>query len=728
MRRFICTTAAVAAVAAMALMGGPSAAFAQSPGQDNPGPGQQQPPPPPPPPPPPDPSQIASSQPVAESGAWRDYVLDSPTPEVYPVGVKVVGDPSLVTNPDGLMEPGGGVTYIREGGVLALDLGQNVGGTVDVSVVAGGGGPLSLAYSEARRYLQPLGDTRGVGSLGLNDDPNGRADLVYGPSFFHSPGTRGAERYILMSLNGPGEFGVDFVRVTVRHLRPSTDDYTGHFLSSDKLLNRVWYASAYTQNIDSVRDPRVPKSRFKLVDGAKRDRLLWLGDLAMQALIGEYTVRQMPGIIERSLRSFGCQQLVGGYIPMASDLNVGCGKKPGPADGPPKGTQESFPSLVARDRLPSYTPWFVVAICDRFQFTGDATETRDLLPVMRRTLRYFSSKLSERGLFFTPENAINWRAFDSTYGEDAHTNALWVRAMRRLAIVESEIGDPAEARKDRAMANELAANLRKYLYDRKANLFITNTFDPIRNHPQDANVEAVLAGVLRGKQADQTLRAVRKRLWTKFGPANGESDADPYVLRYISPYMSGWELIARLTRHDGGDALDLMKRLWGRMVKQSPHSTVWEAMGLDGLPVSFKSGFVYNGRTSLAHGWSGAPVVALSGYVSGMRPVDPGWKTWLVEPQTLGLSFAQARVGTPHGSLASRWISKKGKFRLTVEAPGGTSGVVAVPLLGAHRTISRNGQIVWKEGRARNHSRAISDGTYIRIPQAAGTRTYAWSN
>ena len=76
-------------------------------------------------------------------------------------------------------------------------------------------------------------------------------------------------------------------------------------------------------------------------------------------------------ILERSLRSFGCQQLRGGYIPMASDVSVGCSKKPGPADGPPEGTQDSFPSLVARDRLPAYTPWFVVAICDRFQFTGD---------------------------------------------------------------------------------------------------------------------------------------------------------------------------------------------------------------------------------------------------------------------------------------------------------------------------------------------------------------------
>jgi alpha-L-rhamnosidase len=284
------------------------------------------------------------------------------------------------------------------------------------------------------------------------------------------------------------------------------------------------------------------------------------------------------------------------------------------------------------------------------------------------------------------------------------------------------------ATKDRAMADRLSQNLLATLYDHKAHLFITNTFDPIRNHAQDGNVEALLSGVLKGKQADEALTAMRKRLWTKFGPLTGESKSDPYVSRYISPYMSGWELIARLSAHDENGAKTLLTSLWGRMINQSPNSTMWEAMGVDGLPVSFKNGQVYNGRTSLSHGWSTAPVDALSGYVAGMRPVTPGWDQWLIEPQTLGLTFAQGRVGTVHGSLASRWIYKKGQgsFRITIEAPAGTSGTVAVPLLGGHRIISRDGKVVWKAGHAMNGSGGTSDGTYIRFPQDSGTHTYAW--
>lgn len=683
---------------------------------------------PPPAPPPPDPAEAISSNPIPESAGWRSYVLDSPSPFVYPAGVRVLGDPAAITDPEGVMRPGGSVATIGPGATLVVDLGVNVGGTVDVSAVAGEGGPLRVAYSESLRYLQPSGDTRGVGSLGLNDDPNGRSDLIYAPSFFHSPGQRGAERFLSLSVDGPGAWSVDFTRVSVGHLRPAIDDYTGHFLSSNRLLNRIWFAGAYTLNTNAVRDPRQPQSKLKLVDGAKRDRLLWLGDLAMQSLSGHYTVRQMPAILERSLRSFGCQQEAGGYIPMASDLDVNCPGDPGPPDGPPPVTQRSFPSLVLRDRLPAYTPWFDVAICDSYQLTGNVKETRELLPVMRRTLKYFRSKLSEDGLFLTPDGAINWRAFDPAAGEDAHTNALWVRAMRRLALVEDQIGDPARAAEDRAMADELSRNLIDVLFDHKVHLFRTNTFDPLTNHAQDGTVEALLSGVLKGEGAERSMRALRARLWTRFGPLTGESRTDPFVSRYISPFMSGWELLARLAARDGPSSKRLLTSLWGRMVNTSPHSTLWEAMSPEGFPVSFKNGGIYRGRTSLAHGWSTAPVTALSGYVAGMRPGTPGWKTWLVEPQTLGLRFAQGRVGTPFGSLAARWALRSAgrTFRLTVEGPAATTGTVGVPLLGAPRAIARDGRVLWEHRRPATGVSASSDGSYVYFPVGPGTHTFAW--
>jgi alpha-L-rhamnosidase len=59
----------------------------------------------------------------------------------------------------------------------------------------------------------------------------------------------------------------------------------------------------------------------------------------------------------------------------------------------------------------------------------------------------------------------------------------------------------------------------------------------------------------------------------------------------------------------------------------------WEYVALDGTPGLGKA-------TSFAHGWASGPTSALSNYVLGVRPIHPGYKTWLVEPQSGDLSWA----------------------------------------------------------------------------------------
>jgi len=669
---------------------------------------------------------------MEERQTWQRYVLDSPDPLVYPASAEVLGDASRVRNLDGLLADDDeaavfGSDFFGDAQIV-IDLGVNVGGRVEIGVSAVQGGPLRVAYSEDADYLQPLGDMRGVQTIGINDDPNGRVDVVSTPGIFHSPGIRGAQRYLRLSLDGPGQFTIDFVRVKVRHLRPGPEDYVGRFLSSDPVLNRIWYSGDYTLHLGAVRDPRFRRSRFGMADGGKRDRLIWIGDLAMQSLVGHYTVRQLPKILERSIRAFSCQQLADGYIPMASDVQIQCPADPGPADGPPSSTRRSFPSLTQPDRLSEYTAWWVVTVCDRYLLTGDAQGTRQMLKVMRRAIDYMRSKLTEDGLFRTPQGSINWRAFDTAGGTDGHTNATWVRALRRLAFVEREIGDATLADEYLSLADSIARAMRRNLFDERAGLFVVNGESPRVNHAQDANVEALLSGVVRGAQADTVLEGIRERLWKPFGPLNGDLTNDPYVSRYISPFMTGWEVIARLARHSDRSAAELMRRVWGGMLKRGP-GTMWEAMAPTGAPVEFKRGEVFAGRTSLAHGWSAAPTYALSAYVAGIRPLMPGWKEWLAEPQRSGLSFAQAQAGTPAGPVAVRWrfAEDARALRLTAVGPKGTSGTVAVPLLGQRRAIARDGEVVWRNGKPVGGVSAERVGDYVQFEHGAGIRTYAWA-
>jgi len=434
----------------------------------------------------------------------------------------------------------------------------------------------------------------------------------------------------------------------------------------------------------------------------------------------------MPRIIDRSINAFACQQYPSGYIPMAADVNVSCPPHPGPANGPTAAARVGYPTLVYPDRLPSYTPWWVIAVADHFELTGDARATRRLLPVMRRTIRYLDAQSTPEGLFVTPPGAMNWRSFDIAAGVDADTNALWVRALRRLAYVERWIGSRRRARRLQARAARLSASLQAALFDPAAGLFRANLSSPLDNHPQDANVEAVLAGVLRGPPAVAALAAERSRLWTARGPVNGELANDPYVSRYISPFISGWELLARLQHHQGQAARELLAGLWGPMTTSGSGTTLWEAVDPGGGPASFRDGQIYSGRTSLAHGWSAGPVVALSAYVGGLRPQRPGWRRWLVQPQTMGLRFAQARAMTPSGPISSHWRRRGRSFRLTVSAPRRTRGTVAVPLLGSRRTIAMDGRIVWRGRRPARGVRARQRHGYVLLGSGGGRHTYAW--
>jgi alpha-L-rhamnosidase len=642
-----------------------------------------------------------SKTPIRASSAWKRYVTD-PGQLVYPKSVSVIGSPAGVQNAGGLREPGGGVTTISStglgaGGVgrtaLILDLGVNAGGYVEVGVSGSNGAPIRLGYSESLDYLTPRGDTGGDFSFGQSDDPQSRTDVIQtrAPVQFRSPGIRGAQRFIALQIDGAGSAGIDYVRVRTEHLRANPRGYSGHFLSNDRLLNRIWYASAYTFALDTFRDlrPGYEFSRPVVTDGAKRDRMIWSGDLTLEDLVGNYSLGAAPKVLKQSLQAFSCLQYTDGQLSPATQIAVQCPRNP------PKPVEHSsqFPASArpAPDfgalRLPQYTATWVIALRDYYMLTGDRTFPRRMMPVVRGALAYFLNHL-DGGLYRTPNSnsTINWHPFDTAAGIDAFTNAQLFRALVAGGELERGVGRGRRAAKSylRRAGGVRAAMLAR-LWDPSAGAFVVNSDDPRRNHTQDAQVAAIYAGVTSPSQSRQALAFINSHLTSPVGVVNGEFADDPYMTRYISPFISSTELLARLSVGDANGALNLIRRTWGQMLARGP-GTFWESMELNGLPRS--------GAISLAHGWAGGPLPALSAYVLGIRPTAPGYRRWVVAPQPGNLRFAQGQAPTPRGPISSRWRRHKGIFKLTVEAPRGTAGRVVVPAQGKVHTVAVDGKVV----------------------------------
>ena len=112
---------------------------------------------------------------------------------------------------------------------------------------------------------------------------------------------RGGFRYLNLFLEA-GSAEVEIAAVSVHFVAAPTAGadpsvYANHFHSSDDLLNKIWYGCAYTTQLCSI-DPAhgrrwsapatswdngavIGSGHTLLVDGAKRDRTIWPGDMGV---------------------------------------------------------------------------------------------------------------------------------------------------------------------------------------------------------------------------------------------------------------------------------------------------------------------------------------------------------------------------------------------------------------------------------------------------------------
>lgn len=688
---------------------------------------------------------MTAQRPIERDASWKKYVLAVPGRYVTPASVSIEGDARGASNESALLTEGNGaatLTTTAAGSTrLIVDLGVLASGYVEIGVTRSSGAPLRLSYAEGRDSLGSNGDASSDPddffyngrTLGTDDDPDGRADVfapVSKPTVLRSPGLRGSQRYIAITLDGPGSATLDFIRLEQTNFASS---YDGYFLSSDEQLNRAWYASAYAIDLSTIRDRRrTPSASWVIVDGPKRDRVAYAGDLRVVAQSAYYQSSEYRQIVRDTINLFACQQDPDGTFPAASVIDVPCKLgDPGPADGSPEGF--GAPGEAALARIDSFTAWWVVTLADYMRYTGDKAFVEPLLPVARRAVQFFIDHARDGALWYADNYdgrlAFSWHTPDKAQGIDAYGNAAYYGALRGLAELERTIaGDHTAAEALDRRAEQVRTDLIAKLWDPAAGAMILNSEDPRRDHTADANAGALLFGMLDEQRARDAMTHLEKTLGTPFGTANSEYDDNPYMSQYISPYIMAQETLGRFRYGDGAGALRLIRTAWTHMLKEGP-GTPWEEIAINGGATIPRAGtsLVDGDHVDLAHAWSTA-VPALSMYLLGVRPVTDGYQEWIVEPTPVDVQWAQGDVPTPAGTLSARW--RRGEddssFTLTIEAPRGTSGQVSVPQLGAARTIAVNGTVVWRDGAPVSVLKAALQGDRVVFSGVTGNNTFFW--
>jgi hypothetical protein len=557
-----------------------------------------------------------------------------------------------------------------------LDFGREVGGAVTVRATRLAGAPsVAFAFSESAQFMTSASD--------YSADPVGvvtetqSVKVPAGTTTISPPDGRGGFRYLMVWLKGPGAVKLSDLKVQMdaAPLQRDLRDYQGAFLSADDQLNRYWYAGAYTVQLSTI-DPRkgrrypaqpgpphndetIADGPSVIVDAPKRDRFVWGGDLAISSPVAYLTTGDLT----------------------SPELSFDWLSRKPAADGEPAGVYLPLPGDSGwQYSWGEYALWWIVNYETQYRYSGDRAFLDRWFDQLVGAVGWAQAHIDPTdGLFDVPAGG-HWGY--SLGGKETYDNVLLVAALRAAVAAASAEGRDDLAAQWGALADRTAAAVNASLWDARAGAYVTTPGSDA--HPQDANAMALVAGVAPAERASAVLDFL-KRQWTSIGDPTVDRDGTA-VPRYVSPFVSAFELDALAGNGRVDDAIDLMKRTWGHMLRGDTTGTFWENVSLAGGPQ-------LGSYTSYSHGWSAGPTSFLTNDVLGVQPSGPGFQRFTVAPNPPdGLPWAEGRVPTPQGPIEVAWKrGAGGRLTVSVDAPRGTTYDVRIPAGGGAPAQERTG-------------------------------------
>ena len=441
---------------------------------------------------------------------------------------------------------------------------------------------------------------------------------------------QGLVRYVRLTLDTPGTavtvsgFGLD------NRGTHADEPIAGSFDCSDARLSAIWRMSVRTCQLAAIPARTSPlrvetpqgtvtlgTSFAYLSDGAKRDRLVWSGDLwwaqrNAYAAWG-YDSPYMPG----SLRMLAENQTPEGYVQAC----------PYPESHGPIASGDYGP--FASDE---FAAWFVPVVWDHILHSGDRALAKDLYPAVRKLMDYLRGHCREDGIFEQRrETSKHASALDigeaSTYHR-AYMNILLWKAYGDAARLAEWLGESATLW--RAAAERLAASIRRVFWDGGKGRFRGATEADI--FEGEANGLALAVRFCTAAEAE----AVRKTLVRH---QHGKFQA--LYVRGLFEYGYADDALRRIWEHGWKDVIDPSwegARLTSETMK--PHRKGW---GDEAHPDTAIAGI-------------------LTDYVLGVEPVEPGFAKYRLRPvPPSGITHAAGVVPTPRGPLRVSWRLEGGR-------------------------------------------------------------------
>jgi hypothetical protein len=405
------------------------------------------------------------------------------------------------------------------------------------------------------------------------------------------------------------------------HMHPVR--YRGAFACSDKQLTRIWINSAYTL--------RLCMQDF-ILDGVKRDRLPWVGDLVMSMMADAYAFGDAE-IVRSSLTALGREGIAKTHL----------------------------------NGIIDYSLWWIIAH-DYFQrYFGDKAYLHREWPRIKEMISSLEASCDADGMLI--KTSKDWLFIDWVKSDKITAlQMLWWWALDSAIKLAERLGENEYAEKCRDRADKLAAILHDTAWDRQHKLWMGIPGDRSSAPSRHAHFLSVISGLAKSEQT----KPIRTNL---LGDA---------VQPVGTPYMAGFENIALSKLNAVDEMISRVNAYWGGMLERGA-TTFWEAYDPE---QHGDDSYSFYGRPfgkSLCHAWSAGPTAFIPLGILGLEPIKDGWGRFKVEPRLGTLDWAAATVPTPQGEIEV--LVEEGAMSLRI--PDGTvaewqgrelTGQVKIPL------------------------------------------------
>ncbi|KIW53328.1 hypothetical protein PV05_08912 [Exophiala xenobiotica] len=611
---------------------------------------------------------------------WRDYPCDGPDQpsfpgawdaNIYAPSTRVVSPAAVLVWP-GLtpVSYGQTQTIVGNGSLVTYDFGKEVGGIVRFDYNSTDSGTLGIAFAESKKFVGYRSDSSN--GLFTGADLWLNVTLTDGSGYYVMPDEklRGGFRYMTLWLttnSSTTAFSAWNVTVELdfQPTWPNLRAYQGYFHSNDELLNRIWYAGAYTLQSNSVptnTGRQVPMLAWGwannatlspgysvIVDGAKRDRAVWPGDMGIAVPSAFVSTGDLESVRNALQVMYDYQNTTTGAF------------------------DESGPPLSQKNS-DTYHMWTMIGTYNYVLYTNDTAWLAPLWDKYKLAMQFVVDKIDESGLM-NVTGTRDWARWQQGF-HNTEANMILFQTLSTGSKLASWLGDPAVSANWTSTATDLSKSINSLTYDVSADAYRDNDTTTTL-HPQDANSMSLLFSVAPDSNVPGIATSLTKN-WTPIGPVTPEL---PYN---ISPFISSFELLGRLAVRDTKSALELIRTTWGWIINNpnSTESTLLEGYLYNGS-FSYRSdrGYSYDeSYVSHAHGWSSGPTSALTHYVLGLDVLSPAGSEWRLAPQLGDLEFAEGGFTTVLGKFSAKWALQGQGVRVSWNTPVDTTGTLVLPL------------------------------------------------